>query len=287
MSTVATTLRLAEQLGLDPGAALLDGPWATVDLLTEWSLNTRDDARGALRFGTWFEAGDPAVDAFVARRTCPALSALRARLPLPTSEGVGLSFRPDRPPSARWWQLARDGEGPALWAAASDAWPAFAPLGGLLARIGGPERAVAIGADAEAGALVRSTFYVALPTPRSALEALDELGVEASEGARRFMRALVGWDEVVAGAREWPKLWLGRSYDSEGAGAGLKLYHFIRGMQRPPSEDELIALVRPSEVVARLWRDEAARGNACRIVGLTLPERAPADPRWTVYLAPR
>ncbi len=290
MNTIATTLRIAHSLGIEPGAALHDGPWSTGGGLTEWSLNARDDVRGALRFGTWFDADDPGVREFVSRRMGQEIAALRDGLPSPESEGVGLAFRPGRAATTRWWQLVRDGEGDAFWQKALSLRREFDQLMPLVDRIG-PERAVAVGAESEAGVLTRLTLYLACPTPRIALETFAWFGIEANEDIRRFVYDLVGWNGVVEGTRPWPKIWIGKSFipfqkdSGRSAGLGLKLYYFVRGMDQPPSEDELMRYAGASETLIPTWRAEARLGHACRIVGLTLPVSGGA--RWTIYLASR
>jgi hypothetical protein len=252
--------------------------------LTEWSFNSGDDPRGALRFGAW--TGDHGRVAAVLRahgqeRACQ----VRARLPLGDMEGLGLAWSPRRPATFRWWLLA-PGDGAELYGAALRACPEIADAARALAGPCSPSRCTAVGLELGLGdgALLRSTVYFALYDPRTAIAVLEMIGCPPSLPANAFFRGLCGLDPHRP--RPWPKVWVGRS---AGAGAGWKVYYFARGDMPRPADEALLELTSAAAGVqsgAACVRAAAGVDTAVQLLGLTFRDDAP-EPVWTTYLARR
>lgn len=277
---IARTLALADALGLTVDRATLDAVLGAGGLdpqLVEWSVNAGDDPRAPLRFGAWVDGDDPALAQFYAERAGPDARALRDATPHDGLEGLGLALDADGS-RLRWWQLAGD-EGRALHAVAATH---DQGVDALAARCGGPARCRALGAELAAdGSLRRTTAYYSVLTPAVALDVLEHLAVPSSLEGKQLLAGLCGLDGKHG--LPWPKVWIGRSMGS--AGAGHKLYVFLRGAERRPSDAAVMALTQSPAVE----RARAAFGGpecAIPIVGLTWPTDGGA-PRWTVYLADR
>lgn len=292
---VARTVRLGEALGLavDAGlvSAVLDpGAGGVAAQLVEWSVNAGDDPRAALRFGAWVGAGDAALRGVVERFGGPGVAGLRAAVAKEAQgkqgglEGVGWGFGRDASGGAsarfRWWQLAGD-DGTAMHAGV------VGLVGGdgaeVAAICGGARRCRAVGAEVGAdGELVRATVYYSVLRSEVALALLGAIGAVDDARGRVLLAGLCGLDGRFG--LPWPKVWVGRSVGV--SGSGYKLYVFLRGAERRPSDEALIEMVGGGDA-GLAWGAFGGEGLRIPIVGLTWSDDRGERPRWTVYLADR
>lgn len=287
---VARTAALADALGLsidlDAARAILDpaagGIWSE---LVEWSVNGGDDPRALLRFGAWTGPDDARLRGVFSLYAGPAARALRDAMPHDGMEGIGLAFTPDDT-RLRWWQLAGPSrtEAEALHAAARDA--IGADLDAIAAECGGPARCAAVGGElAPDGGLMRATAYYRVLRPESALALLERIEAPSSTAGKQLLAGLCGLDGRFG--LPWPKVWVGRSLDhGKARGGGYKLYVFLRGADRRPSDAALLDLAG-GDALRRAHRAFGGPECAIPIVGLTWADDVRRPPRWTIYLADR